>query len=375
MLKRLSFLLMVLASLCALSAQNPDISATFMPASIIVNSFKTASFDPETPWTQPILTTLLINNTSSADFRFYMKVEIFWSGVEGSLVDATYISNEALAAGAAFYPLTNQDVITNQASVYFNRVGSINFSLDDIVNRSEVLKRAVMAGYFPDGTLTVRVSVQPESLGHSNWNSASVGNFSIHVSAPGVLQLVSPGVPIGGTPPKTGSNPPNFIWHSMDTWINNYYLQILEFAQNNPPDASSLLQSGRVFYEQTVHQNYFNDFLPYVPGNYYAWRVATPRLTELNPGIAGPWKEDSQNLISSDWFVFQYAMEDVQEDSSHRLNAYLNSLENKELRKLIDQGYLPAGNILWQGRTLSGQDAINLLDLLKDKELHIRIWE
>ncbi len=376
MRKHLLLLMALLLTLFGLWGQNPDITASFMPQQIFVNSFKTASFDPTTPWNQPILTTLLVKNDSAQDSRFYLRLQIFWSGVSDPLVTAKYISENAIPAHGQFVPLTNQDLVTNQASALFNRIGSINFSLDEITNRSPVLRQAVMAGYFPDGILSLRVQVQPEISGHDNWSNASEAAFSIHVRGAGAISLLSPGSPVGSNPPGVDQNPVDFLWNSIDTEINQYRITIREFPQNLPPDVNSLSNTGSVFYETDVYGNQFAEFLPFTPGNIYAWRISSPRWTELNPRIpAEPWRDDDQGVISSGWNLFHYTQFESGEDSVHRISAALNSLKEDMLEGLFNEGFRPTGEIIWKGRSYSGQSAIDLIEQLLGQQVGITVWD
>ncbi|MDD4223441.1 MAG: hypothetical protein PHD87_02515 [Candidatus Cloacimonetes bacterium] len=369
----LTALLLMLSGLCA---EHPDITAWFTPHTIHVNSFKTASFDPTTPWNQPILTNLLINNTSDTAFRFYLRLDIFWSGISEPLVTAKYISETAIPAQGQFFPLTNQDLITNQASTLFNRVGSIDFSLDEITSRSPVLREAVLAGYFPDGELSLRVMVQPESDGHENWSGASVEIFTIRVASAGAISLICPGAPAGSSPPAVDQNPVNFLWNSIDTEINQYWLTIREYPQNLPPEVNSLVNTGSVFYENYVYGNQFAEFLPFTPGNYYAWRISTNRWTELDPLVLpGPWRDDAPGLITSGWNIFQYTLFESGEDPVHRISAVLNSLKEDKLEALFNEGFRPTGEIIWQGRSYHGQSAIDLIEQLGGQKVRITVWE
>ncbi len=376
MKKHLLILMALLLALTALWSAHPDITPWFTPHMIHVNSFKTASFDPTTPWNQPILTSLLISNTSDTAFRFYMKLEIGWSGVEGPLVTAKYISEQAIPAHGQFTPLTNQDLITNQASTLFNRVGSIDFSLDDITSRSPVLRDAVLAGYFPDGVLSLRVLVQPESSGHENWSGASEATFTIWVASAGAISLISPGAPAGSNPPVADQNPLNFLWNSIDTEINLYRLTIREYPQNLPPEVNSLVNTGSLFYDNFVSGNQFAEFLPFTPGNHYAWRISTNRWTELDPLVLpGPWRDGDPGLITSGWNVFQYSMFESGEDPAHRIAAVLNSLNEDKLEALFNEGFRPTGELIWKGRSHRGQAAIDLIDQLAGQHVQIKVWE
>lgn len=367
------FVMLALIMASALMGQNPDVSAVFTPSSISVNSFSTASFDPETPWTQPIITSLQIANTSTQDFKIYMKVEIFWSGVANSLVNATYLSKEVLAAGMQFDPLTNQDLITNEASGPFNQVGSINFSLDDIVEQSTVLKNAVLAGYFPDGSLSIRIQVQPESEGYTSWSNASVATFTINVRNAGVIHLVSPGVAVGGNPPQESSRPVSFIWNAIGTGFNTYTFTVKEFAPNMPPTQGSVAVGGTVMLQQNLESgiNNYADYIPMNEGYYYAWQVSTSTYSETMPFT--PRSNDDARVLASEWYVFKYVSDASGAQSANEIQAVLNLLNNLSLQNLYNDGFLPTGTVIYNGRSYTGQDAVDLAESLLGKTLEIQV--
>jgi hypothetical protein len=356
-------------------AQNPDISVSFNPADVYVNTFRTASFDPETPWTQPIMTNLQIANMSENAFRFYMKVEIYWSGETDPLVQATYISAGELSGGSEFYPLTNQDIITNQASAYFDRIGSIDFSLDEIISRNALLKSAVLAGYFPDGVICIRVLVQPQIDGHVSWTDASVANFCIHVRTTGCINLIGPGAPLHRYPVTVADNPVSFLWNSLDTGYNNYVLTIREYPQNKPPDADAIGLTGSVFYQGTVSGYEFSELLPFKPDNYYAWCVSAWHYNEQFPaGSSSQWSDGNEGEVSSVWNVFRFVEERESDLWSERLALAIAQINDPQLKKLIQGGFMPLDGIVYQGRKLYGQDALNQLGLLGET-FKVRIWD
>ncbi len=371
------FLSMVLLTvLVVLGAQNPDVNPWFTPNSINVNSFKTASLDPTAPWNQPILTNLVISNHSDAAFRFYLKLDIYWSGISDPLASIIYISKETIPALGQFYPLTNQDLVTNQPSTLFDRLGNNAFSLDDITNRSSVLRQAALAGYFPDGVLSLIVKVQPESSGSQDWNGASEATFTIWIVNAEAISLISPGTPASSSPPVVDQTPVNFVWNSIDTNINVYKLTIREYPNNLPPDINSLADTGSLFYDQHVYGNQFTEFLPFNQGSYYAWRISTKRWTELDSYVSpGPWREDDPGLISSGWNIFRYSLFESGADPIHRICAVLNSLGEDKLEALFNEGFRPTGEIIWNGRSYSGQSAIDLIEQLLGQRAVITVWE
>jgi len=360
----LTFVLLLILGL-PLMAQ--EMSATFSPSTIYVNNFNTASFDPTDPGSQPLLTTLTIRNNSAESFVFLLKIAVKWNDIE--LTNATYRSKEPIAANSNFFPLTNRDLITTSSSTYFNEEGVGGISLNSVIENNEVLKSAVLAGFFPDGTVKLEVSVK--KLGAATYSNPAV--FSIVVRNAGTISLVSPGVPIGQIPPEISVNPVNFFWNAIMTEFNQFNLIIREFPPASPPTAGSVETMGSLFYPQMpspVMGTSFNDFLPFVPGNYYAWKVSTGLYTESNPFT----RNRANNSLDSNWFVFRYVT--AEESPANQINellAVLSSLGNPDMNTLFSQGYAPIGIVQIDGRSYSGEEAVNLIRNLIGQNIAVQI--
>lgn len=369
-MKRMIFTAMLVAALfLPLLAQSGDIVYSFTPQSIQVNSFNTASFDPITPQNQPILTRLAIHNNLDLPVYINLKLEIKWNQIQ--LTSAEYISKEQIPAGGDFPVLTNQDLITNTAGGYFNEIGSANIDFNTIVENSELLKRAVLSGFFPDGMLQIMVQCKPANTSQA-YGAPAI--FTINVRNAGVINLVSPGAPAGATPPDVNASPVNFFWNQVDTNFNDYYLVIREFPPNNPPVASNIENTGNLFYSSPsgLPSPGFSEFLPFVNGNYYAWRVSTDLYTETNPAVQ---RAQGQNRrLTSNWFVFRYlSNEQLPGNEINELQLVLSSLGNNQLNNLFNQGYAASGILYYEGRSYSGEEAVSLVRSLLGRQLTIEI--
>jgi hypothetical protein len=117
----------------------------------------------------------------------------------------------------------------------------------------------------------------------------------------------------------------------------------------------------------------FADFLAFNPGNYYAWQVSTDLFSEFNP-INHYKNPSTPTSLASNWFVFRFVNE-AQNNSQNAadMQAQLNMLNNLTLRNLISQGYNPVGTVIYEGRTYTGQDALDLLSGLVGKELQVQL--
>ncbi|MDP2173897.1 MAG: hypothetical protein Q8M98_09955 [Candidatus Cloacimonadaceae bacterium] len=381
-MKNLFLSLMVLMMISVpLSARRGDYNVVFSPSSVNVNTFRTASFDPMTPDTQPILTNLNIKSNLNHGAFFYMKVEIFWSGVSQPLVDANYITKNVLGAGLNFHPLTNRDLITNEASSYFTDLGQGDFSLDAIIEYSTVLRNAVLAGYFPDGILSIRISVQVQPEGEINpvpptsWNNADVATFAINVRNAGVIHLVSPGTRVGNIPPQVSMKPVNFVWSAINTGFNQVQLVIKEFSPSDLPNSGSVEVTGTEIYNAILPSgaSNFSEFLPFNEDYYYAWQVSTTNYSETNP--APPRNANQGGSVSSAWHVFKFVSDASGAQNANEIQAILNMLNNLAIQNIFNNGYSPTGSVMYNGRHYSGQEAVDLVESLIGQELNIRITD
>ena len=368
-MKRLIFtVLLFTALILPLLAQGGNIAYAFSPSSVQVNSFNTASFDPITPQNQPVLTHLSIHNNLGSATKINMKLEIKWNQI--LLTAAEYISKEPIPANGAFPTLTNQDLITNTASGHFTEIGNANINFDTIVENSELLKRAVLSGFFPDGMLQIVVQCKPTNV--PQYGAPAI--FTINVRNAGVINLVSPGAPAGSAPPSVNASPVNFFWNQVNTGFNDYYLMIREFPPNNPPMSANVENTGSLFYSSpsALPATNFSDFLPFVSGNYYAWKVSTTIFSETNP--AGSRAQDLNRRLASNWFVFRYVSDDqIPGNELNELQLLLSSIGNNQLNSLFNQGFAATGILYYEGRTYSGEEAVELVRSWLNKPLTIEI--
>ncbi|HOS07956.1 MAG TPA: hypothetical protein PKV07_06675, partial [Candidatus Cloacimonas acidaminovorans] len=241
------------------------------------------------------------------------------------------------------------------------------------IENSSTLKSAVLAGYFPDGVLKFKVWVREFSTAPwTNDPNLPYDEFKIIIRNAGNITLLSPGVPIGKTPALVNGIPISFLWNSQLTDFNDYKLIIKEFPPNNPPTVNTIDRTGAVFYEtpeNTKENSGFADFLPFTDGNYYAWKVTTALATEYNPKK----QNTGNNILSSNWYVFQFVDEEKAAASISEFQAHLNMLQNSILLNLYTQGYVPAGIVIIDGKEFSGQEAINLIDALQGQEISVEL--
>lgn len=360
-------LLLVVLAIVPLAAVRGDYSVTFTPRQIWVNQFNTTSFDPLQPNNQPIITSLSIRNNTPNSTLINMKVEIKWNNT--GIIDATYLSKINIPANGDFPILTNRDLITSDASGYFTKTSGGDVDFNAIIDSNPVLRDAVLSGYFPDGNLTIRISV----LGNTpplNWSNADSDMFTITVRNTGVINLVGPGSRIGITPELVTMKPVSFIWNAIGTGFNRTWLTIREFAPNFPPNSGSVETSGNLFYEGEVPtgMNNFASFLPFNDNHFYAWQITTDNFNENLPNLSGPSSRSTrQGTISSVWHVFKYVSDASATQNANVIQVIMSQMGLMPINNTFNAGFLPTGTVIFNNRAYTGQDAIDLVESILEE--------
>lgn len=348
------------------------LSTSFSPTSVEVNAMSTISFDPNEPLSQPQLTTLTIQNDLPAQ-KIDLKVVIYWSN--NRLVEANFQSrndNWGYTMGnKQIVEMSNRHLISEEGHPDFESKGE-DISVEDVINSNPTLKNAVLAGYFPDGNLELRVWVRPWQAGEWAEPGSSPAVFTIKIRNAGAINLLAPGVAVGQNPPQVSERPVSFQWNAVSTGFNKTAIVIKEYPANNPPSLNTVENTGNLFYQNDDVESGFADFLAFNPGNYYAWQVSTKLWNEFD--FHSTRAQDNSLNLKSNWFVFRFVNESQNtSQAAADMQAQLNMLNNAYLRKLISQGYNPVGTVMYEGRTYTGQDALDLLSGLVGKELNIQL--
>lgn len=344
------------------------LSLVFTPSGIDVNQISTFSFDPYNSATQPILTNAILTNDNVEQF-VQMQVVITWNGIqileEGK---ARFRTAQALAPNQVLN-LTNRDLISSDASNYFVEE-ELDFNISDMVDKYPTLKDAVLSGYFPDGTLQLKVSLRPD--GSTTWQEPSI--FTIRIRNAGGIYLTGPGALIGRQVPVIGHLPVSFFWNAVNTGFNDQRLVIREFPPNNPPRLSTVKSTGvEVYHSSGPEESGFSQYLPLNNGYYYAWMVYSDLYNQDNIHLGR--NTGNSPKLESNWFVFRYMMEEGGEASPEDVQILLKMLGNSMLTNIFSQGYTPTGEVIFNGKSYWGQDAVNILGNLVGKELHVDITE
>lgn len=360
-MRHINLLLMVFVLLPILGWS--ALSTSFSPKSVEVNAMSTISFDPQEPLSQPPLTNLTITWNGSTGTLIYLKLAIFWN--QNPLLEKEFISKNVWTPPKTVI-LSNRDLISNQDNDEFQPIGN-SISVDDVINANPLLKSAVMAGYFPDGNLVLRISVDTSANFTSEFLQSDT--FTIKVRNAGAIYLLSPGVAIGQNPPQISQRPLSFQWNSVSTGFNKSSLIVREYPANNPPSQNNIENTGNLFYSNPDVSSGFSDFLAFNPGNYYAWQITTTLFNEFTIQ-----NQNLQPKLKSNWFVFRYVNESQNtNETAAEMQAQLNILNNNALRSILAQGYTLVGTVIYEGRTYSGQDALDLLSGLAGKELQVQL--
>jgi hypothetical protein len=367
-MKRISTLIFLIC--IAVVGLNAKIDLSFSPSQIRVNELKTLSFDPIRPQTQPLLTTLTMTNKGAAD-KVNLEILLSWNGEfilnEG---EARFISKEPLAKGGSIV-LTNRDLISQEGNHSFSKDGDFDFDIIEILSNLSNLKDAVLAGSFPDGVLVMEVKTKPESAPENEWQRKS---FSITVRNLNSITPLSPGKPIGQVAPKITDLPATFFWQVQKTDFNKKeYLVIYEFPPNRAPTPTNITSSGRKVFEGEADSG-FNQFLPFNDGYTYVWQVYIPLYDIYNPD-ADFKRSHEKNILRSNWFTFQYKANRDEAEAINEFQAALNMLKNKVIDSARNLGYTPLGDVILNGKTYRGMEAIDIIMELVGTEFDAEMME
>jgi hypothetical protein len=367
-MQRIMIILVFMSLLGGLLFAQSEISISCNPAQIFVNSLNTSSFDPVNTQNQPILTYITISNLSQQPYLYEMNIKIKWNATE--IVNATFHSISQLHPGIpAVY--TNRDLISQNASTSFTAPEG-EISITNIMEQNQVLRNALQAGFFPDGTITFEITVTPLTTARQS----SMASFSVRVKNINAIFLTYPGKPCGQTPTEISMRPVTFLWNAVNTNANQYRLVVKEFVPGSLPNPNSVETGGNIVYDDLLSQSMFAEFLPFQDLHYYAWQVSTDLFNESNPHIESKDGTQQSSVLKSEWFVFKYVADQNSSSSTNeQMTAILNTLNDPAIQNLLSLGYEITGVVVYEGQVYTGQDAIDLINSLLGKNLEIEIKE
>lgn len=372
---KISTIVLFVLLLIPLAGFAQSFTTVFNPSQITVNTMSITSFDPDDPEAQPLLSMLTVNYNGIPKPRLDIKVRVVWNNIK--LVEADFESIIG-ANPETMYPVvfSSRQLISNEGHPDFmQKPGSMDISMDEIID-SPTFGDAVLAGYFPDGDLEIRIWVREYSSAPWTEPETSEGDarFTIRIRNAGNITLLAPGVTIGQNPPAVSGAPLSFYWNALNTGFNEFELSIREYPQSQIPTVNNVESTGYLMYQTPAgsgESSGFAEYLAFSPGKYYAWRVKTKLYTEFTPGRA----RATSPILTSNWNVFQYVDESNASSGVSELQALLNLLGNNELRNIYNAGFNTVGSIIYEGRTYSGQDALDLVESLMGKEIQVRLQD
>lgn len=319
------------------------------------NEFYASYLDPDNVANQPMLFTGSIQNTTAQSFDFYLTLEILWNN-QHLLDESDGKINSRIPIGAGqTWTFTNQDVINNIASGYFNA----SIDVDNIKNKINDFKNILMeTGKFPDGEYIFRF----KAYDMNNNLISNTEEYSFNIINYSAITLIQPGLQLGSGILEIPDSSPIFIWNSNASQytFKLYHLQ----SENNSPDQ---LDSTTPLFETSVQTNSFSypTSAPSLENNQlYAWKIEI----ENQDGTS------STGTIQSDYFVFKINSGATQTGTYNQIVSFLQNLniDSAQIRDLMRNGYSPTGLISIDGRTITQDEWNAILSKIISGELDIK---
>jgi hypothetical protein len=345
-------LIILLLSTTIIFANNLNLSLTGIGN---FNEFYASYLDPDNIANQPILFTGNIQNRTAQNFKFYLTLEILWNN-QHLLDESDGKINSIIPINAnQVWTFTNQDVINNIASGYFNA----NINIDNIKNKIKDFEDVLMeTGKFPDGKYIFRFrayDLNNNLISNTEEYSFTIINYS-------AITLIQPGLQLGRGILEIPDNDPIFIWNSnaREYIFKLYHLQ----SENNSPDQ---LNSTRPIFETTISQNSFRypTSAPTLENNQiYAWKIEIENQDGTN----------SNNTLTSNYFVFKLNTSSSQNGQYNQIVVFLQNLgiNSEQLKNLVRNGYLPTGLISINGKTITQEEWNDILNKIISGQIKIK---
>jgi len=354
----LVFFTMIQANNLNLQLQGNDFGGFF-------NSIRASAIDVDNPNNQPIIFRMNINRTGSDIVtEAYMHFSLTWNGnaiITNSRSEFTESSLQYLNQNVTLN-LSNRDLIRNAGSQYL-KAAVPSLSLSDFLNNRHFKTSIMNTGLFPDGVYSFTMQIKTDN-GQSLSGEPSV--FNMTVSNVYNISLISPGSIAGSSIPEVSGQPLVFLWNSNIINSNNpYTLTIREYTHESSINISNLEGSGRLFYSSShaLMSPLFNESLPFINGNYYAWNISMPVVTDQTEfGI--------NSRFSSSWNIFKFVVATGDAPNPYQnISTFLNNLQHPLVNQLLQQGVVPTGNFYHNGNSVSYPQALNILQQLLNSEI------
>lgn len=359
-MKKIFFLILLLCFYLVCQAQLLQLSLT---GRSFYNSMKASAIDVDFPNNQPVIFRLLISNQYNAQLsEAYIHFQLHWNDnviIEESISKfrENAISNLNLSIPIN---ISNRDLIRNEGSDFLYKAEP-SLSLSDFLNNRHFKDSILNTGLFPDGDYRF-VMVIKDQFGIPLSNSDA---FVMSIKNIYNLSLISPGVQVGSDISEVSATPVLFLWSSSLINENNLFkITIREFAQVSTININNIEDSGRLFFEiDNLRAPIFNQILPFIEGNYYAWKVSTNLTTEQVDF-------DILNDFSSPWNVFKFVTHSPQAPNPYQnVIDYLQSLQHPFLNQILADGYVPTGRFFHYDRSISISELSGLIEEIMNSNI------
>lgn len=368
-MKRIMLIILIAISLSSVFAQATQLILDVNGLRSFYNSIKASSFDVENPANQPLMFTVLITKTDpNTQFTQDLSVNVTlkWNG--DNLISNVNVPFKEQKinilnnpGGSLFF--NNQNVLIENGNEFFDEPDG-EISLDQLTSNNAFKDALLNTGYLPDGTYEFILQIVRPTNAVSNQ-----ATFSFTVQNVNNISLIGPGAPAGQNIVEAFGQSIIYSWitNSINP-DNKYSIEIREYMQPQTMDMTNLAYTGRAFYSQSdITIPIFNQNLPYIENNYYAWRVKLPLITNLTDN-------NVNTFVESQWFVFKYVSSPSAPNAYQEIINILQNIQNPLLMDIVAQGYLPTGNFWFNGNEITPDQLQEiLLQILNSQNYSVEI--
>ncbi|MCB5231148.1 MAG: hypothetical protein WCX83_04245 [Candidatus Cloacimonas sp.] len=324
------------------------------------NVLRISSFDTNVPENQPEFFRLTIRNNENVELNdVYLRFKFLLN--DDLLVDSRSRYKPGLQAGETLI-LTNRDIFVDADSPLFSRPEP-KISPADIMDKIPKVRDVVFdTGLFPDGKYTF--TVQFEERDHKPLSPEASHTFRI--KNPSGIFLVRPGNQLGGKIPTVSDTPLTFIWSSNLAGASDtkFRFVLKEFDDPYMVTPGFVETGGMVLADvDGISDTYYSGYIPFKDGRYYAWQVSA--------NLIDPAGRDATAILKSNYNIFTFKTQDEMTDTvdNEAYMDFLMSLRTPLILQFIADGYLPTGEIEYNGVVYRGADAEALLNELLSRTI------
>ncbi len=318
------------------------------------NLFYASYIDPDNPASQPILFSGSVTNPSSVTvLNYYLKVGMTWNGnmlIDIEDADSRIIAVDPLNPGG-IKQFDSRDILSNIPTNGFT--GSL--TMDGVLDNNPDFEDAILnTGRFPDGIYIVTVQAFDDAT--DNAISEPI-TLSIQIINPVNIRLLFPGMAAGSTIISYPTQQPTFMWISN---LTDYTLKIFEIDDITSVSAEDI-ENNTPYAEITNIPSTAYAYPASAPmleiGKIYGWQVTAPLVSPAG----------SSNISKSPVFIFRVENPNADPIQMEILYSFIRNLQGVDGMEgfvdLLNQGYAPTGNVIYQGQTI---DFTQLNEFLSD---------